>query len=274
MKNVKIIRIPVATPTLWPNTETNCYLIGSEHESLLIDAGYDTEETKDKIEQAVEKHEVQPPESILLTHSHPDHAPGVRQLRDLSPTVYCHQAEYDPIADSISPVKDIKTLNDGDILTINQTKMEVIHGPGHTAGQLNLYIPSEKMLLAGDNVVSEGTTWIGPPDGDMSDYLNTLHRLKKLDIDKIGPGHGEWVVNPKEKLEFIIARRLKREQQIKDLLNEYEQLSASELTQYIYKDQIHPSVFDVAKRTIEAHLNKLIKEGQVKQQNNSYTTSI
>ncbi|WP_216828649.1 MBL fold metallo-hydrolase [Alkalihalobacterium elongatum] len=266
----KIIQVPVPTPTLYPHTTTNCYLIGNEYESLLVDAGYDRKETKVEIEKAIEQNHLARPEKIILTHSHRDHAPGVRQLSDWSPTVYCHKNEKRGIIEAISPISKISYIADEATLNIASLKLVVLHGPGHTSGQINIYIPSEQILLAGDNIVAEGTTWIGPPEGNMSEYIQTLNRLKRLKLTCIGPGHGQWIKNPYEQLEFVLKRRLQRENQIKSLLVNHEYLTATQLTEKIYENTIHPSVFYVAKKTIEAHLIKLINEGTVGQKDLNY----
>jgi endoribonuclease LACTB2 len=271
IKKLKIIRIPIPTPTLWPHTTTNCYLIGNEQESLLVDAGYDQQETRVVLEKAIKENGIAKPKSIILTHSHSDHAPGVRQLMDWAPLVYCHKKESQAIRAAISPVNKLSFLNDEDSLRVADEVISVIHAPGHTEGQLNLYIPSEQVLIAGDNIVAEGTSWIGPPDGDMTDYFHTLKRLKQLKITKIGPGHGEWVLNPYDHIEFVLNRRLFRESQIKSLLKEHKHISSANLTKMIYENTIHPSIFEVAKRTTEAHLIKLMKEGEIFQQDSIYS---
>lgn len=269
--SIKLVRIPITTPTLWPHTTTNSYLIGNEQESLLVDAGYDEQSTKKDLEKAIQENNLARPKAIVITHSHPDHAPGVRQLTDWFPTVYCHANEKEAIAKAITPVNNITLVDDGDKLYIANVEIHVIHGPGHTNGQLNLYIPSLQTLIAGDNIVAEGTTWIGPPEGNMTDYLNTLHRLKQLHLVKIGPGHGDWVNEPYEHIDFVINRRLHREKQIQDLLHAHKRLSATDLTKMIYKDTIHPSIFGVAERTTEAHLIKLIEDGKVTKVEEAYT---
>jgi endoribonuclease LACTB2 len=267
---LKIIRVPIPTPTLLPHTTTNGYIIGNEHESILIDAGYDQPETRTQLEQALMKNDLAVPHAIILTHYHPDHAPGVLRLLDWNPVIYCHQAEEQATLSAISPVDKVSFLNDGDVVKVAGEEIQVIHAPGHTAGHLNLYIPSLEILLSGDNIVAEGTSWIGPPDGDMSDYLQTLDRLKELKLKRIGPGHGGWIEHPYEHIEFVIQRRLLREKQILSLLKEHQRLSAADLTNMIYQELPHPSVFEVARRTTEAHLIKLIKEELVDQQESIY----
>ncbi|MGG1675276.1 MBL fold metallo-hydrolase [Neobacillus sp. NRS-1170] len=266
-----IIRVPISTPTLLPHTTTNCYLIGNSQESILIDAGFDQPNTKVDLEKAIRENGLAIPKTIILTHWHPDHAPGVRQLVDWDPIVYCHPLEKQLTLEAISPWSKLSFLNEGDIVPVADHNLTILHAPGHTVGQLNIYIPSEKVLLAGDNIVAEGTSWIGPPDGDMSDYIQTLNRLKQLTLTKIGPGHGDWVTKPYEQIDFVINRRLFRENQIKELLVNHKRLTSTELTNIIYEKLPHPSVFDVAKRTTEAHLIKLINEGFVLLDNSFYS---
>jgi ribonuclease/clavin/mitogillin len=145
---------------------------------------------------------------------------------------------------------------------VGRVTLTVLHAPGHTRGQINVWFEQEKILFAGDNVVGEGTTWIGPPDGNLSAYLDTLRRLQTFGAKRIAPGHGGMVENPAEKIAFLIERRLLRERQILTLLREKNRTS-EELTQIIYKDQIPPFLFSIAERTVIGHLDKLAGEGKV-----------
>ncbi|WML39922.1 MBL fold metallo-hydrolase [Neobacillus sp. OS1-2] len=259
----KVIRVPIPTPTLLPHTTTNCYLIGNKHESILVDAGYDQPATKIVLQRVMKENGLALPKSIILTHSHPDHAPGVLQLVDWKPVVYCHRQEEQATLAAVAPWDQLSFFEDGDRISIAGEEIIIFHAPGHTAGQLNLYISSKQILLTGDNIVAEGTSWIGPPDGNMSDYLQTLKRLKQLKLNKIGPGHGEWVENPHEHIDFVLGRRFYRENQIKSLLEEHGSLTVVHLTNLIYDKLPHPNVFEVAKRTTEAHLIKLMKDDTV-----------
>lgn len=266
----KMIRIPVPSPTLWPHVTTNCYLIGNKKNCILIDAGYNQPKTKEVIESVLRAHNMDKPEKIILTHHHHDHTLGVEQLKDWHAQIYCHQEEYTAIAKLLPSINNLHTLGEDDLLIVDTLVIEIIHAPGHTPGQLNFYIPTEELLIAGDNILGKGTTWIGPPDGDMSDYFQTLNRLKKLQLKKIGPGHGDWVENPYEQINFVLERRIAREKQIVSLLTEQGDLTSDELTKMIYENNIHPSIFEVAKRTVEAHLIKLMKEQMVLKSNLIY----
>lgn len=271
MGNLKIVRVPIPSPTLWPHHTTNCYLVGNDKDSILIDAGYHQEGTKTELEKVLLMTGLAQPTAIILTHYHPDHAPGVNQLAHWNAMIYCHSLELENIKSAISPVDTIATLSDQEIISVDQEIVTILHTPGHTKGHISIYIPSHKTLIAGDNLVAEGTSWIGPPDGDMDDYLQTLSHLKELDISKIGPGHGEWITNPYEHIDFVINRRNQREKQILELLKIHGSLTATNLTKLIYQNSIHASVFEVAKRTTEAHLIKLEKSGGVVQEENLYS---
>ncbi|GIR88433.1 MAG: hypothetical protein CM15mP86_18920 [Gammaproteobacteria bacterium] len=64
------------------------------------------------------------------------------------------------------------------------------------------------------------TVVIGPPDGNMKQYIHSLEKLKNYDIEKIAPGHGELLDNPHEVAEWIISHRLEREKKVFHALKE------------------------------------------------------
>lgn len=67
---------------------------------------------------------------------------------------------------------------------------QLMHMPGHTASQVAVYVPEEKVLFTSDNVVMGMPIMIAAvPDA----WLNSLKQLEKLDIAKIVPGHGPIV---------------------------------------------------------------------------------
>lgn len=268
--DTKILRVPVNSPTLEPHTTANCFLIGNEQESLLIDTGFNHAKTRYELENVIQKNNLKTPKTIILTHSHPDHASGVCQLMDWEPIIYCHPNEKESILKTIPRESTLSLLHDNTKITVANIEISILLAPGHTPGQLNLYIPSKELLISGDNIVGTGTTWIGPPEGNMTEYLQTLDRLRSLKLKKIGPGHGEWVESPYEQIDFVIKRRRSRENQIISLLKEHQSLTSFELMKKIYENNIPTSVYGVAQKTIEAHLIKLLEERKVIMQDSVY----
>lgn len=264
-------RVPVSSPTLYPALTTNVYIIESQGEALIIDAGYDNPEALHQILQTIEAVGSPRVKAIVLTHHHRDHCPGAQALATrLNCPVLCHALEKEQVAEQITPVPVNTLLEEGDILEVGDLQLQVLHTPGHARGHISLWLEQNNILFAGDNIVTEGTTWIGPPDGDMIDYLATLRRLQSLNPALIAPGHGEIINNPQEKIQFFIDRRLEREQQLLQLLTEHPR-TVEDLLSIIYKNQVHPSVIWVAERTIQGHLQKLLAENKIHQKNGLYS---
>jgi cyclase len=65
---------------------------------------------------------------------------------------------------------------------------ELIGTPGHTPGQIAVFIPSEKVLFTGDTIFNKCQTWLYA--SDVNRWLDSLELLKTLDADYIVPGHG------------------------------------------------------------------------------------
>nr|MCU0239872.1 hypothetical protein [Pyrinomonadaceae bacterium] len=114
-------------------------------------------------------------------------------------------------------------------------------------------------LISTDNVVGTGTVVIAPPEGNMSDYLATLNRLKNLpNLRFLCGSHGSAIYDAKGKIEEYISHRLEREKQILQLLSEGVQ-TTEEIVERIYVD-LKPELFPLAIKSVEAHLEKIEAE--------------
>ena len=77
----------------------------------------------------------------------------------------------------------------GDVtLNVGDHTFHLIHTPGHTPGQIAVYVPEERVVFTGDTVFTESRrgSWL-PTSTSGSSALNTISRL---DVDKVVPGHG------------------------------------------------------------------------------------
>ena len=61
-------------------------------------------------------------------------------------------------------------------------------GRGHTAGDVVVYLPQERVVATGDLLV-ENTSYMG--DAFFTEWIDTIETLKKLDFDTVLPGHGQ-----------------------------------------------------------------------------------
>ena len=73
-------------------------------------------------------------------------------------------------------------------LRLGEHVFELIHTPGHTKGQIAVYVPKERVVFAGDTLFCECQSWFQSADPDA--WLRSLDILNTLDVDYIVPGHG------------------------------------------------------------------------------------
>ena len=80
------------------------------------------------------------------------------------------------------------TLNDHLTIFRGSREIRLLYlGRGHTGGDVVVFLPKERLVITGDLLV-EGTSYIG--DGFVTDWIETLERLRALDFDTVLPGHG------------------------------------------------------------------------------------
>jgi glyoxylase-like metal-dependent hydrolase (beta-lactamase superfamily II) len=103
---------------------------------------------------------------------------------------------------TLSPPPEIQ-LNDGDIVSFGNIKLEVLHTPGHTPG--SLCFKTGKYLLSGDTIFpgGPGKTW---SPADLQQLIKSItSKIFVLDDDtQVYPGHGDAAVLKKEKDEFAV----------------------------------------------------------------------
>jgi glyoxylase-like metal-dependent hydrolase (beta-lactamase superfamily II) len=135
----------------------------------------------------------------------------------------------------------------------------VQHTPGHIYAHICLWYVEQRLLFAGDLAAGQGTVLIVPPDGDMAAYLDSLRAMLALAPAAILPGHGPVIENAQALLQAYIDHRLAREEQVLSWLSQG-LTTAEAIAAQIYADR--PEVMNIAPLQIEAHLEKLRKEGR------------
>ena len=242
-------RITAGNGSVFTGPGTNTYLVGKE-EVTVIDPGPAMQEHIDVITAAAPNIK-----QILVTHTHPDHSPGVRLLKEnLDIPAYGMLTNSSKNQDqTFSPER---ILDDGEVFQEEEFSIEVVHTPGHASNHLCFILKEEKLIFTGDHIMNGSTVVIGPPDGNMKQYIQSLEKLKDYDIEKIAPGHGELLENPHEVADWIINHRLEREKKVFQALQEATKGTPDTLVETDY-DDVDSSLFPIAKASLLAHLIKL-----------------
>ena len=257
-----IKRITAANGSVFTGPGTNTYLVGNE-DVTVIDPGPAMEEHIDVILAASDNIK-----QILVTHTHPDHSPGTRLLQQkLDVPAFGMLTESSKNQDmTFSPERILK---DGEIIEKEEYSLEVVHTPGHASNHLCFILREEKFIFTGDHVMSGSTVVIGPPDGSMKQYIDSLNKLKNYDMEKMAPGHGDILESPYQVADWIINHRLKREEKVFSALKDATRGTPESLVEKVYAD-VDSSLFPIAKASLLAHLIKLEEDQVISKEGEEY----
>jgi len=249
-------RIVAPNPGPFTGPGTNTYLVGID-EVAVIDPGPDDAGHIDAIVGASMRERVR---WVLLTHTHPDHAPGTKRL--------VKETGAEVLAFTKKP-KDGEVIPDrviGEGATIEGTEfgLEVLHTPGHAPDHLCFFLEEERVLFTGDTVLDGMYSVVSPTrGGDMAVYVETLERLEKMRLSRLCPGHGDVIDEPKVRIRDYIDHRRSREDQIFKLVKK-QPSKIPDLVAAIYTgDDLPPELIEAASWQVQAHLVKLKKAGKV-----------
>ena len=199
---------------------------------------------------------------VLLTHHHLDHSEAAKEFAE---RVGCGVRALDPAHRLGS-----EGLAGGDVVEVDGLEVRVVSTPGHTADSLSFVLPAERAVLTGDTVLGRGTTVVAHPDGQLGAYLDSLDRLHELaeanEIGTVWPGHGPVIDDALGALDYYIAHRAERLQQVESALAELraaphpEGIASDELprrvVEIVYSD-VDPVLWGAAELSVRAQLAHL-----------------
>jgi glyoxylase-like metal-dependent hydrolase (beta-lactamase superfamily II) len=227
-----VARVRANNPSPYTLDGTNTYVV----EGWVVDPGPADEEHIERVIDAAGGTVA----GIVLTHEHPDHTDGVPLLES--------RTGVDTVlprgGDAIGPFQAIAT-------------------PGHAREHVALQWGT--VLFAGDTVLGAGSVFVAPDGGGMGAYLDSLRRLRELDVEVIAPGHGPFVWDPRGKIDEYIEHRLDRERKLIAALDAGARTREDMLDAAwddVPFDQV-PALRGAAGVTLAAHLAKLRDEGRL-----------
>ncbi|MHB9288447.1 MBL fold metallo-hydrolase [Halobacteriales archaeon Cl-PHB] len=245
-----VTSVSVPLDTRAPTGQTNAYLLGPAG-GLLVDPPARSA----ALDAAVER---QDPAHVAVTHHHPDHVGAVADYAteyDLTAWCLAGQTADFEAATGIAPDR---TFGPGQTFPVPDG-IRAIDTPGHAPEHV-AFVTGDG-LVAGDLAIAEGSVVVGAPEGDMRAYLSSLRRLHAMDPDRLYPGHGPVIDDPRATARRLVHHRLDREGRVLAAVRDgHRELDAIVDTAYD-KDVSH--VRDLATATVAAHLEKLDVEGRV-----------
>lgn len=219
-----VVRVRANNPSPLTLDGTNTYVVGR----WVVDPG-PAEPTHLEAVRAAARDGI---EGVVLTHSHADHAEGAEELG--VPVMRPDDGQ------EIGPFRAVGT-------------------PGHSPDSVCLL--AGRICFTGDTVLGAGSVFIAPGEGSLSAYLDSLRRLRALELDVLCPGHGPYVWDPKGKLDEYIDHRLDRERRLLAALDGGLR-ARDELLDAAWSDA-PPELRPAAALTLAAHLEKLAEEGRL-----------
>ena len=277
-----VLRLVAPNASLMTGPGTNSYVLGNPPVAVL-DPGPDDPEHLARLRAAVPRLHF-----VFVTHTHRDHSCGARALasatgaaivglpppsdglQDMScvPTIPAlHDTVFGLVADDAAGgsgrvAGSVDSAASGHAIQApKSSQLRAIHTPGHASNHVCYLLEEEGLLFSGDHVLDGVTPVILPPDGDMSDYLESLARLKRYHPKAIAPGHGRVLADPIGVIDGIIAHRARREAKVLAVLNAAGRGSLDELLPRVY-DDVRAELLPIARYSLEAHLIKLQREGR------------
>ena len=285
-----IRRVIAPNPSKYTYHGTGTYIVGSG-DVAVIDPGPISNRHRDALIAALAGERVT---AILITHCHSDHSPLAAWLREHTgaPTIAFgpHRVDDTWVEDDTPDEPDEEELAaaaaaeaagepkveetvdlafrpdecvlDGDVAAAGDGwTLRAVHTPGHTSNHLCFWFEEQQSMFTGDHIMGWSTTVIGPPDGNMRDYFNSLGRVLRLEPNVLWPTHGAPVTEPRPFIEAFVQHRLDREAAVLATVRAGTTLVPDMVRQlYVGVDE---KLYKPAGRSVLAHLIKLVDDGLV-----------
>jgi glyoxylase-like metal-dependent hydrolase (beta-lactamase superfamily II) len=243
---VNIDRVLANNPGPFTGPGTNTWVVGDGSGTVVvIDPGPLDSDHESAIVKTVRERKVA---GVLVTHTHLDHAPLANPLaRNLGVATF----GYGPGPQFVPDLK----LAEGSKVDVGGAEIDVVFTPGHSDDHLCFRLGN--ILFTGDHVMGGSSVMVEK----MGPYLDSLRKLRGTGLERLLPGHGDEMEEPEAVLDWYLAHRLQRHEQIFESI-EGGSSSTLEVVEDVYRD-VDSVLYPLAARSVEAHLVLLCDEGRI-----------
>lgn len=264
---IEIVAVP--SRTLAPFTHTNCLVVESDGQVLVIDPGFRGDDGGAGLASVVSalRKTSAPAITVFLTHHHVDHVEGLLPLKGAL------EREGRRVGSVLATSETIARLELGAGAVAPQPVgegHEIIPGcvcvlaPGHTDGHAAVLLCTPELespqIYVGDHACGHGSVSLdGDSGGDMTQYLESCEKLIALcdarSVATLIPSHGAPSQQPVALLRSYVANRLERERAIQEALQAGAN-SLDEIVRIVYA-ATPEHLWPAAKRNVILHLRRL-----------------
>lgn len=240
-----------------PLREINAYIITGE-KTLLIDTGFNRPECEEALKSAFTELGIESTD-LFITHLHSDHCGLIAKFATETSKIFSGETDGELINfeagnlywrmlddlfikfgfpkaafgrnTDIHPGRkycheervDFTYVAEGDILKYGGYELEVIATPGHTPGHMCLYDSQKKILFGGDHILGTITPNICielSSENPLYDYLNSLAKVEKLDVDLLLTAHGTPIKDMRGRIRELYKHHEERLAEVMYILGE------------------------------------------------------
>ena len=239
---MRFSRVLAPNPGPFTGPGTNTWVVTDSDQAVVIDPGPVIDTHLEAIVHGIGEAD---PVAVVVTHTHPDHAPAANPLA----------ARLGVPAIGFAPGPQFvptETVADGDLIPVGGTALTVVHTPGHTPDHVCLVV--EGVMFTGDHVMGGSTVIIE----DAAAYLDSLERVVRVGPDHLCPGHGPEMPDAVPAVEAVIAHRRRRENEIVAAVAGGAE-AVADIVSVVYPD-VPAGLRPAAEQQVRVQIRKLIDE--------------
>jgi glyoxylase-like metal-dependent hydrolase (beta-lactamase superfamily II) len=249
-----LFRIKIPLPES-PLKYLNSYVIKSDDRCLIVDTGFNRKECLEAMTKGLSELKIDLAHcDFFITHLHADHFGLIARLVTKTSRIFFSRPDKEIIEswEGFEPMieyagkngfpenelrnalhqhpgykygsewtPDLNVLEDGETITYGNYCFECVETPGHTLGHLCLYEAGQKILIAGDHILSDITPNIqcwSDKENPLEKYLASLDKIRKLDVGLVLPGHRRLFKDHRARIDELKLHHERRAEEILDIL--------------------------------------------------------
>lgn len=186
--------------------QENTYLLFDELQNcIIVDPGMNSADEHATLKDYIIKHQLNPV-AMINTHCHIDHVLGCNFVKETYKIPFYIHPDEDIILKNAIPFGEFfglqvdappeadKYLKQGDIYTLGNSEIHIIHVPGHSPGSIALYSAPDNFIITGDVLFKNSIGRTDLPGGDYQTLIdNITSKILVLPREVIAfPGHGPY----------------------------------------------------------------------------------